>query len=417
MNKIRTTCEIIVMILCMVLAPVGASDFTLEVFGNANMDDTVDELDIEYVQGIIEGTNELTELADANYDGEVDENDISQIELIINGNETELTILDSAERAVTIPKPVEKIVVLSNVHVEQIRAMGATDRIVGIDTDTAGISGFGGPLFFPELMDVPIVGSYYDPNYETIVDLAPDVVFTLASWPPLPDEVQEKLAPAGIKVVGLEFYRMEMFYEELATLGYILDTESEAEEYINFFQSWTDRIDEVVGDLEPDEKKTVYFEGGGKYSTYGGSGPGCGVPSVVRAAGGNYIYDDVSTYFFEADPEDLIERNPDVILKLVSVGDWGYTLTNTSEYEEIRDELVGRPELALATAVQNDDVYIINWGVQGDARKIFGVIFQAKCLYPDKFEDLEPHDFIKEYLETWQGIPYQGIYIYPYPPE
>jgi len=30
-------------------------------------------------------------------------------------------------------------------------------------------------------------------------------------------------------------------------------------------------------------------------------------------------------------------------------------------------------------------------------RKIFGVVFLAKCLYPDKFEDLEPHDFIKEY--------------------
>jgi iron complex transport system substrate-binding protein len=399
------------------IMPAVADDYTLKIFGNANMDDTIDEEDIVYVKGIINGTNEETELADANYDDEIDEDDIDQIELIISGKEKELTILDSADRIVTLPKPVERVVVLSNVHVEQIRAMGAVDRIVGIDTDTAGVSGFGGPLFFPELMDIPVVGSYWDPNYEMIVDVDPDIVFTLSSWPPLPDEVQEKLASAGIKVVGLDFYQMETFYEELAALGYILDTNAAAEEYINFFQSWTDRIDEVVDDLEPDEKKTVYFEGGKKYMTYGGAGPGCGVPSVVRAAGGNYIYDDISTYFFEADPEDLVDRNPDVILKLVSIGDWGYTLTNTSEYEEIRDELLSRPELALVTAVKNDDVYVINWGVQGDARKIFGVVFLAKCLYPDKFEDLEPHDFIKEYLEDWQGIPYQGVYIYPYPPE
>jgi iron complex transport system substrate-binding protein len=170
-----------------------------------------------------------------------------------------------------------------------------------------------------------------------------------------------------------------------------------------------------VEDLEPDEKKTVYFEGGGKYSTYGGAGHGCGVPSVVRAAGGVYIYDDISAYYFEVDPEDLLDRNPDVILKLTSIGDWGYTLTDTSGYEEIREELVSRPELSMVTAVKDDRVYVINWGVQGDARKIFGVVFQAKCLYPEKFEDLEPQDFIKEYLEEWQGISYQGVYIYPYP--
>ena len=33
--------------------PASASDFTLEIFGNANMDDTIDELDIEYVPWVI----------------------------------------------------------------------------------------------------------------------------------------------------------------------------------------------------------------------------------------------------------------------------------------------------------------------------------------------------------------------------
>jgi len=67
-----------------------SSDHTLKVFGNANMDDTIDEADIEYVQGVIDGTNEETELADANYDGEIDEEDIARIERIIDGGETEL---------------------------------------------------------------------------------------------------------------------------------------------------------------------------------------------------------------------------------------------------------------------------------------------------------------------------------------
>ncbi|MCW3130627.1 MAG: ABC transporter substrate-binding protein [Methanophagales archaeon] len=394
-------------------------DYVLDIYGNANEDDTIDMRDVTYTKLVIFGKKPETELADAYYDGEVDVLDVVQIKLIILGRESELTLVDSADRTVTIPKPVERIVVLWDNPPEEIRALGAIDRIVGIDTATAGIGEYyvGGPVFFPELEDVPVVGSCDNPNYEMIIDLDPDIVIQLSSWPVLPDENQEILSPAGIKVVALDFYRVEVFYKELATLGYILDTEERAEEYINFFQSWMDRVDEVVSNLDESEKKTVYFEGADKYHSYGGADYGCGVPGMVRAAGGIYIYDDVSPYYFEVDPEDLVNRNPDVIFKGTGVGDSGFSLTDTSEFEEIREEIMNRPELQLVTAVQNDDVYVISFGVTGGARKIFGPVFLAKCLYPEKFEDMDPHDFIKEYLEEWQNLPYQGVYIYPYPPE
>jgi iron complex transport system substrate-binding protein len=393
-------------------------DYILEIYGNANEDDTIDMGDVVYIKLVIFGKKDKTELCDAKYDERINVLDVIQTKLIILGKEKQLTLIDSADRIVTIPKPVERIVVLWKNAPEEIRAMGVLDRIIGIDTDTAGETGYmGGPLFFPELMDMPVVGSYDDPNYEIIIDLDTDVVIMLASYPPLPDEVQEILAPAGIKVVGLDFYRVDVFYKELTTLGYILDTEERAEEYINFFQSWSDRIDEVVGDLEPEEKKTVYFEQVAKYHSYGGAYYGCGVPGAVRAAGGSYIYDDVSEYGFEVDPEDLIERNPDEIFKLANVGNGGYTLTDTSELKEVRDEIMNRPEMSLVTAVKNEDVYVINMGISGGARKLFAPVFMAKCLYPEKFEDLDPHDFLKKYLEEWQNIPYQGVYIYPCPPE
>jgi len=224
MNKIAMTCEIVVMILCMVLAPAGASDFTLKVFGNANMDDTIDELDIEYVQGIIEGTNEVTELADANYDGEVNGNDISQIEFIIRGEEKKITIMDSADRILTIDKPVEKVASLNEVFYVA-RALKAEDKIVGIpayvvDEDFAAFP----PSLFPELQDLAVVGGVWtDPYYETIIDLDPDVLimYHWKRWQGVsPEELQEKLEPAGIKVLGLSIGVVDTFYEEVATLGY-----------------------------------------------------------------------------------------------------------------------------------------------------------------------------------------------------
>jgi len=49
---------VLVMMLCILAnhMPAMASEFILEVFGNANMDGIIDEMDIEYVNGIISET-------------------------------------------------------------------------------------------------------------------------------------------------------------------------------------------------------------------------------------------------------------------------------------------------------------------------------------------------------------------------
>jgi iron complex transport system substrate-binding protein len=170
----------------------------------------------------------------------------------------------------------------------------------------------------------------------------------------------------------------------------------------------------VVEDLEPEEKKTVYYESDTKYTVYGGLSP---LNGMISAAGGVNIYDDILLEDFDADPEDLAERDPDVIFKLTTLGEKGYSVNSTSEFEEIRKEIMTRPELSWVTAVNNGDIYIVNWGLTAGFRRIIGPVFLAKCLYPEKFEDLEPHDYLKEYMEEWLRIPYQGVYIYPYPPK
>jgi iron complex transport system substrate-binding protein len=40
-------------------------------------------------------------------------------------------------------------------------------------------------------------------------------------------------------------------------------------------------------------------------------------------------------------------------------------------------------------------------------------VFLARALYPEKFQDLDPLAFYKEYLERFQGLEYQGVYFYP----
>ncbi|MCD6145178.1 MAG: hypothetical protein J7J03_02090, partial [Methanosarcinales archaeon] len=101
----------IAMTLLLLALPSTASDYTLDVFGNANGDDTINMQDVTYTELIILEYRDRTDLADAKYDGGINILDVTQIELIILGREKELTLIDSADRTITVKKPVESTVV------------------------------------------------------------------------------------------------------------------------------------------------------------------------------------------------------------------------------------------------------------------------------------------------------------------
>ena len=112
--------------------PAAASDRTLGVFGNANEDDTINMQDVTYTELIILEYRDKTELSDAKYDGKINMQDVTQIELVILGRELELTLLDMADRVVTIAKPVERVVAISRGLIDiSMFVFGVEDKLVG----------------------------------------------------------------------------------------------------------------------------------------------------------------------------------------------------------------------------------------------------------------------------------------------
>jgi len=320
---------------------------------------------------------------------------------------TTITVQDSADRYVEVPYPVERIVVLWDNPTEELKALGAIDRIVGIDDATKAEVDAG---YYPELKDTPVVGSYEEPNYEQIAELEPDVVICLSSYPPLPADIQKKLEPFGIPVVGLDFYRTEVYFREVTTLGKMLKLEDQTAAYIDFLKQPLDMIAERVAEIPDDERASVYFEGADVCGTYGGAGYGCGIPGMIVAAGGVDLYPEISAEYFEADPEDIAQRDPDFIFK---GQDGGYFLTDDSQFKTAQSEIVDRPELAGSTAVKKGQVYAISFDVTGGARKKFGPMFLAKVLYPDVFADFDPEAVLRTYFEDYLDLTWQGVYIYP----
>ena len=387
-------------------------DYVLGVYGNANEDDTIDMRDLTYVKLIFFGKKPETEFADAKYDGKINPLDFIQIKLIIVGKEKELTIIDTAERTVTVPQPLEEVVVLNLNAADAMRALDAEGRLVGISGSMKD------KPYWGELSKKPVVGGGpTDPNYEMIAELHPQVVITYGIFQSqaIPN-LEEKLNPLGIAVVGLDFLKPEIMNGEFETLGYILDKEEEAHELIEFYNRYAKMIRERVEDIESGDRVQVYIEAsimGGSYYT-GSKVSGWG--QMVTLAGGKNLAEDLPGAYPIIDAEWVLDQNPVVIAKFVGYNaeELGYTVSSPTMAEETIKEVFSRPGWNHIDAVENKRVYLCSWHISCNPQYIIGLVYLAKWFYPEEFQDLNPEAVHKEYFE-FIGMDYQGIWAYPPP--
>jgi len=404
------TCDIALILMCLsqVIMPVGAHDFTLGIYGNANMDDIIDEDDIEYVEGIIEGINEPTALSDADYNGIVDENDLDQIEDIINGGEKELTIIDSANRTVTLEMPIDRAVWMNVYSADVPQMFGKEDKIVGVG-DYIGEE----KIRLPELSKLPTVGRS-PPDYEKILSLNPDIFITYAA-----SGYEHVDQLPGVPVVGIYFYKFDFMLEELMKLGYIFGEPDKAEHYISdYYERYIELIKERTETLSEDEKPTVMYTSTQKDKALCA---GSGAHQTIEDCGGINIFADIPLNSAEIDPEEIIVRDPSIIIKQISSSDFGgaspYAVDNVSVMvEKCEEDITSRPEWSCLSAVKNEDIYAIHLDLSYGLSRPVAMIYLAKWFHPQLFEDLDPlaahQELVDEYLGIDLDIYQQGVYVY-----
>lgn len=386
----------------------NASSWTLEIFGNANLDDIIDEADVRYVEGILAGKNNSTDFADANHDGQVDEKDIEQIISIAKGEEKELTLVDTADRVVTVKKPL-KTLVGSNIAVLKSLGLDVKDMVIGrynqVDVQA-----------FSELSDDLLdVGSGWAPDIEKILKLNPDVVFL---YPPGftydTEPTLQLLESSAMTVLCFKLQTPQIHREEVTKLGYIFNKRDEADRYLDWYEGVIGDVKETALSLPDDKKVRVYFESYKPYTSYPQYG-------YINESGGIDIF--AGRPGGEVDPESVVNADPDVILKVAYPGG-GYQkdAENNSDLKALRDEILGRPELANVTAVKSGRVYVITsylltYLPHCNNLECFQIAYQAKWFYPDLFPNLDPDEILEGYLTEFQGWDFdlskKGVFIYP----
>ena len=389
-------------------------DFVLGVYGNANEDDTIDMRDLTYVKLIFFGKKPETELADAKYDGKINPLDFIQIKLIIVGKEKELTVVDSVDRIVTVNMPVERIIPMYHGMVAAVKSLGAEDKVIAISEYIKEET-----TFFPEISKLPSVGMEGSPDYEMIIALEPDI-YIEDYWAMRSGEIEEKLEPAGITVVCLNFFSPGTAYtEEVKKLGYILGEKDRADEYIDWYEGYLDTIAERVEGISEEDKPKVFGYYGGHYGH--GDGPPYGTygkdnfatGSLIKMAGGVSITADLPGDWITVEAEWVTKENPSIIFrKIYDRTILGYDVDDPSGAEAVREDIMSQPAFMPTDAVKEGNVYMhcgLDWFIQAP--------YMAKWFHPELFKDLDPKAIHQEYLTEFQGLDYDldehGVFVYP----
>ncbi|OPY49201.1 MAG: Periplasmic binding protein [Methanosaeta sp. PtaU1.Bin060] len=418
------------MLICILLvsSPGNAANFVLEIYGNANMDEFLNDEDIQYLDGIIAGTNNATKLADANFDGKIDEADIKQVQAILDGNEKKLTYIDMLGENETVNKPIRRLVNMGYSGVEMTRILGAEDILVAYGANRTTHK-----KFFPLFATLPFVAgdegaTAENTDYEKIISLKPDALQTnieagFASPSGLAQKAIIKKNLQGIPIISLNMREQDTLVKNVRTYGYILDRENEAEDFINWYSKYYDLFTSRTKDLSDDEKPTAFFESASKpYYCYAS---GSRLGQVLVMAGGKNILDkkvgiDDPKYngMVDMDKEFIVQENPKYIFDGVSSWKSGYDIDDHKDMADAPAQVKNRTELANVDAVKNDQVYALSfWVLGGAGNNIIGTAYLAKLFHPDLFKDVDPQAIHQEYVDKFCHIDFNirenGTFVYP----
>ncbi len=384
----------------------NAYDFTLSIYGNANMDDIIDDNDIKYVHDIIEGNRNATDLADANFDGKIDEDDVHQIESIICGEPAKLTFIDNEGVTVTLNAPAKSVATLYLGALRQVIHLEAIDKIVGVGSNTLARPDNVVELrAHPKLRELPGIGTTSDPSKETIISLKPDVIFgTLHTDKATSKAVSQSTdTPFVYANPPKEVFREENgAFETWRLLSLILgkDEQKRAEELIDYCDEKINKIEEVVSEVSDEDKPRVYIACSGK----SGVTSTANVYEPIEIAGGKNVAEGMagsdSWGHVDVSKEQIIDWDPEIILITCYSKDNWMTL----------DEVLSDPALQTVSAVKNKRVYNTKgWYAGWDpATGLCECIYMARLFYPVKFEDLDVEAECNEVLEEFYGV--DGLY-------
>ncbi len=200
----------------------------------------------------------------------------------------------------------ERIVSTAPSITETLYALGLGDRVVGVTRFCE---------FPPEVKHKPQIGGYYDPNFEAIVALRPDLVIML--------EEQAEAVPAFAK---LKLETLVILHKTIAgvidsfrTIGRVCGRGPEGRQMAAEFERRLAVVEKKTKDLPRPRVLGVLDRtfGNGKLADVYVVGDDSYLDTMIQLAGGQNAYQQRGIRYPTVSTEGLLSLNPDVIVDLV----------------------------------------------------------------------------------------------------
>jgi len=341
--------------------------------------------------------------------------DAAYVYMFWNGSPKRIT--DSSGKERVMWRPFHRVVVMNSETLETMRSIGYdTSPVIGVDKYTLQKN-----EFFPEFSGTAGIGSIWAPDYEKIVSLQPDAVFLYATVSKSScDEIEERLARTSPDITVLRFdgYLPETYPAEIGVLSELLDCQEQGQEFREFYTANIDAVTSSIPAIPEGDRVRVYFE---TWTDYKSCAEGSGYDQKIGMAGGSNIFANEPAEYPEIDPEAVLERAPQVIIKLIGSGKYtfgGYQGGDEASFSEVYGDITSRKGWDALEAVRDDRTYLLHTDILGGPQFFIGVQYMATWFYPERFADLDPAGVHAEYLSRYQRLQNpltnEQIFVYPW---
>lgn len=213
-------------------------------------------------------------------------------------------VTDDAGSHLQLVKPARRIIVLTPDLVENIFAIGAGDRVIGVVK---------GSDFPAAAMNIPVVGSYSGIDLERIVAMHPDLIIT---WKYAFPRQLAALKQFGIPVYVAAPKALEDVPRQLRQFGCLTGRMQQAEQAA---QQFTQEINALRVHAAQQKLKVFFQIDGAALITINRDS---WINQVLELCGGQNIFANARTVSPEVDRESILASNPDLIMSVSTNNDW-----------------------------------------------------------------------------------------------
>ena len=257
------------------------------------------------------------------------------------------TYTDDMGRAIVIDQIPQRIVSFGPSITEILFALGLEEKVVGVENYSD----------YPEAAKLkPKVGDAFNPSLEKIVELDPDLVFTVKQ-----EQLNSELDALGIQFVVLDPEDIDGILRDIELVGEITGTKKRAAELIGDMQN---SISQALAQVKDAPKVRVFFiVDATDLNLPWTAGTGSFIDALITMAGGENIAAKGQGAWVQFSLEEIISSDPEIIIIQTlpgSIPTASNQCDGVCQLINAADKLKEHPVWGEMPAVQQGKSYFIN---------------------------------------------------------